>query len=231
MGKLYQWKPDMIRFMKDSATYTGAYQKMADAIDHLLPKGGTVCDVGCGLGHLAVALSQKKYAVTAVDVSTRATEHLKNSEYLTVKNTDIFLDAPGKPYDSMVFCMFGSAEEILNIAKKQCRGTVVVIRRHRRGARFSLDKHREGCHTFSNLREELEEKGVKYGEFSLDLEMGQPLESDEDAVQFFRTYSRDDHPEAIQFADIAERLVAEPTGNYKWYLPVKNHFGVLFFQI
>ncbi|MFI3313234.1 MAG: methyltransferase domain-containing protein [Eubacteriales bacterium] len=231
MGKMYQWHPEMIRFMNDSAHYTRAYEKMAEAIAPYLLAGGTVCDAGCGLGHLGLALSHKGFAVTAVDISDRATAGLKNTKYFTVENRDIFSALPEKSYDSMVFCMFGSGDEILEIAQKQCRGTVVVLRRHRRESRFSLESHKAGCHSFLNLAEELDSRGIQYDQFSLSLEMGQPLKSDEDAVKFFQTYSRDDHPESITFSKISHRLQPESSGKFKWYLPVENQFGVLIFHI
>lgn len=231
MGKMYQWHPDMIRFMADSATYTKAYEKMAEAIAPHLPAGGTVCDAGCGLGHLAQALSRRQFHVTAVDITENATAGLVKSEYLTVENRDIFRTFPEKPYDSMVFCMFGSGAEILEIAQKQCHGTVVVLRRHRRESRFSLGSHKAGCHSFANLATELAERGIAFNQFSMTLEMGQPLKSDEDAVKFFQTYSRDDHPESITFEKIFSRLQREKTGKFKWYLPVENRFGVLIFHL
>ncbi len=40
---------------------------------------------------------------------------------------DVLAYTPPEPFDAMVFCFFGSMEEIVAAARRQCRGTVLAI--------------------------------------------------------------------------------------------------------
>ena len=51
--------------------------------------------------------------------------------------TDILAYTPAEKFDAMVFCFFGSMEEILAAALRQCRGTVLAVVRDDVCHRFS----------------------------------------------------------------------------------------------
>lgn len=75
----------------------------------------------------------------------------------------------------------------------------------------------------------LKEKGILYQSRVLELDMGQPFRSLEDAAVFFRTHSRDDPaeltPEALQ-----SRLQRRDDPEFPWYFPVNEPIGLLWFQ-
>ena len=50
---------------------------------------------------------------------------------------DVLAYTPPVPFDAMVFCFFGSMEEILAAALRQCRGTVLAVVRDDVCHRFS----------------------------------------------------------------------------------------------
>ena len=81
----------------------------------------------------------------------------------------------------------------------------------------------------AELCRELEEKGIPYQSRVLELDMGQPFRSLEDAAVFFRTHSRDDPaeltPEALQ-----SRLQRRDDPEFPWYFPVNEPIGLLWFQ-
>lgn len=232
MGKMYHWQPDMIRFMRQSETRTGASRALAARLLAHLPQDGHICDAGCGLGYLSLALAPHVRRVTAADISSAALEGLGEAApgNVTVFCGDLFAQPAEKPYDAMIFNLFGSAEEIRALSKNLCRGPALVVRRNRRRARFSVGEHDAGCFTFDRLCADLERMGVPYHEEVFELEMGQPFRSEADAVTFFQLYSRDPAPQRIGWADIRDRLVPDPAGEYAWYLPVRNSMGLVVFD-
>ena len=82
---------------------------------------------------------------------------------------------------------------------------------------------------FEELCRALKEKGIPYQSRVLELDMGQPFRSLEDAAVFFRTHSRDDPaeltPEALQ-----SRLQRRDDPEFPWYFPVNEPIGLLWFQ-
>lgn len=225
---MYRWTPETVQYMKDASEYAGYHRELAGQIVPYLTKESSVCDAGCGLGYLAVELAPFAGQVTAVDISAEALRVLEEKKIpnVTVRCGDITALLPEKPYDAMVFCFFGSMEEVLAVAAKQCRGDVFVITRNYEEHRFSrgrIPKSRE--HGLSRFREVLEERGVSFEERTLELEFGQPFRSREDAWRFFERYSRDGVSEAV----LQERLVAG-RGEFPWYLPQRRKLGWLRFS-
>ncbi len=135
------WTPEGMAFLQDAMACCGYYPALARRIAPYLPKQAHVCDAGCGLGGLSVALLPYCRHVTAVDRAAAPLENLRqragHDPRLTVRQGDIRCLPPETPYDAMVFCLFGDVEEALTVARQQCRGTVLLIRReaHRRRTR------------------------------------------------------------------------------------------------
>ena len=106
---------------------------VAELLPYLSPQD-RVCDAGCGLGFLSLALAPHVRHVTAADCDAQALSVLKEElaarhiENVTPLCTDIFTDRPAEPYDAMVFCFFGSMDEILSVARSRCRGTVIAVK-------------------------------------------------------------------------------------------------------
>ena len=90
----------------------------------------------------------------------------------------------------MVFCLFGGTDEILDIAARQCGGTALVVRRDFRQHQFSSGVRMAG-HTAADMEQELRRRGLTCTLRRFTLEFGQPFRSVEDALAFFRLYSRD----------------------------------------
>ena len=108
---------------------------------------------------------------------------------LTVRQGDIRCLPPETPYDAMVFCLFGDVEEALTVARQQCRGTVLLIRRDYAYHRFSTGRVPVGF-TAADSEDTLRHLGLSYRMERFSLEFGQPLRSLEDARRFFRLYDR-----------------------------------------
>ena len=142
------WTPEGMAFLQDAMACCGYYPALARRIAPYLPKQAHVCDAGCGLGGLSVALLPYCRHVTAVDRAAAPLEDLRqragHDPRLTVRQGDIRCLPPETPYDAMVFCLFGDVEEALTVARQQCRGTVLLICWRWRGRpwrRRSMEKH------------------------------------------------------------------------------------------
>ena len=191
---------------------------------YLVPEGDSLALVADGMGgHRA--------GEVASSMAAEAIRHLEAQPLppnVEPRRCDVLADTPDEPYDAMVFCFFGRTDEILSAARRQCTGTVAVLKRCGRDHRFSRGKDhpRQG---FEELCRELEEKGIPYQSRVLELDMGQPFRSLEDAAVFFRTHSRDDPaeltPEALQ-----SRLQRRDDPEFPWYFPVNEPIGLLWFQ-
>ena len=214
------WTPEGMAFLQDAMACCGYYPALARRIAPYLPKQAHVCDAGCGLGGLSVALLPYCRHVTAVDRAAAPLENLRqragHDPRLTVRQGDIRCLPPETPYDAMVFCLFGGTEETLAIAARQCGGTALVVRRDFRRHQFSSGVRMAG-HTAADMERELQRRGLTYTARRFTLEFGQPFLSLDDAQTFFRLYSRDGAVPSRQ--ELAQRLELSAWADYPLYLP------------
>ena len=92
---------------------------------------------------MSLALAPYCRAVVAADLSAEAIRHLEAQPLppnVEPRRCDVLADTPDEPYDAMVFCFFGRTDEILSAARRQCTGTVAVLKRCGRDHRFSRGK-------------------------------------------------------------------------------------------
>lgn len=119
-----RWTDESIAFLRDAAAMNRYYETIAERIAPQLPENAHICDAGCGIGELSLALKPYCHHVTAVDADALAIKTLKAHliEGVTARCGDVEALTPKEPYDAMVFCLFGRTQDTLRIAKKQCCG-------------------------------------------------------------------------------------------------------------
>ena len=76
---MVEWTQEAIRFRMDAAERVGFDETIAAQILPHLPPNAHVCDAGCGLGYLSLALSRGCASVTAVDTSAAALAALREN--------------------------------------------------------------------------------------------------------------------------------------------------------
>ena len=217
-----------------AANEPGTYhQQLADILAPKLTGCRTLCDAGCGLGSLSAALSPYFDAITAADVSDAALDVLRetirtqNLTNITPLPCDLLQSTDRTRYDGMVFCFFGSLAEILPVARRQCAKTVIIIKKNYDLHRFSLTEQPIRGETAPAACETLRKLGVPFEFDAQELEHGQPFASLDEAVRFFRIYSRDETPGAITPEAVLPRLLRTDNAQYPYYLPQTKRLGIL----
>lgn len=228
-----RWTPDTIRFMLDAAERSDYYQTIAKRASAYFPPGAHVCDAGCGLGILSLALLPYCRRVTAIDVNPAPLDVLRarladrRRERLEIVCGNMLTLRRGERYDAMVFCLFGSMEEILEIASVQCAGPVIAVKRDYLGHRVLSGGPSAGHDVAERAEGLLRRLGIPCRTERFTLEMGQPFHSLKDAECFFRAYDQEHPPD---FDAFCRRLVPGPAPEYPYYLPVRKPLCLLAFQ-
>lgn len=229
---MYQWRPEMVTFMKEASAYNQFHEIYAKHI-HKYQKGEThICDAGCGLGYLSLALAKYYSQVTAVDIASRPLEVLRENisvqaiHQIEVIEGDLKTYCPPKPFEAMVFCFYGSLDEVLSLAKKQCSGQIYIIKRNWTHHRFSLENKEIERFTHDESKAYLQMRKIPFQEELIEVEMGQPFRDFESAINFFKLYSRVELSEEDLIKTLSSKLVENGSGEYPLYLPMKRTVGL-----
>lgn len=227
---MYEWTADMVRFMRDASEQNEYHAALAVKIAAYLPEDAHVCDAGCGLGYLSLALAPYARRVTAADIAPHALRVLKeNTGRLGIRNIcavcgDIAAIPPEEPYDAMIFCFFASVKEALRLASTQCKGPVIFVKRDWAGHRIS-PQAADTRHTATQAEMELTAHNIPFHTERFTLCMDQPLRSLEDAAAFFRAYGKG-VPEPAR-GELTARLVKREHGEFPYCYPLENRLGML----
>ena len=62
------WTEESIAFLRDAAAINRYYETIAERIAPQLPENAHICDAGCGIGELSLALKPYCHHVTAVEL-------------------------------------------------------------------------------------------------------------------------------------------------------------------
>lgn len=229
---MFNWTPDAVRFMADACRRTDFYDKLTDLLLPYLMPADRICDVGCGLGYLSLALSPHAAHVTAAERDPLALSVLRDElsvrriSNVTPLCTDVLAYTPPEKFDTMVFCFFGSMEEIVQTASRQCRGTVLAVVRDDTCHRFSGAPRQPGRHSFAQACSVLDSRGMPYAARRGALDFPQPFRNLEDACAFLALYGGGASTEN----DLRTRLVSTGDPDFPWQLPGVRRFGIIVFS-
>ena len=226
---MFIWTEESAAFWEDSARYTHSYDLLTDrAAAHLAP-GGTIFEGGCGLGHLSLALAQRGYDVTAMDLSPLPLRFLRRSARrsgtdIRIREGDAFALPAEEIYDTGVFCFFGSVADTLSWAKAHCRDRLILFKKNWDTHRFTRDPEAIRKFTYPLTLEELDKLGVPYETETFAVDMGQPFRSLPDAVRFFRLY---DPQGAMTEGEVRARLTETDDPAFPLYLSALRPVGMI----
>lgn len=230
---MFNWSPDAVRFMADACRRTDFHEKLTGLLLPHLAGASTVCDAGCGLGYLSLSLAPRFARVTAAERDERALSVLRDElAARQISNvvplcTDVLTYIPPERFDAMVFCFFGSMEEILDAAGRQCRGAVAAVVRDDVCHRFSGAPREPGRHSFARACAVLDSRGIPYTAQRGALDFPQPFRTRDDARAFLTLYGGGAYTEE----DLRSRLVSTGDPDFPWQLPGVRRFGIIAFTM
>ena len=76
---MFTWTPEMIRLMQNANARSEYHRQLAAILAPKLAGCRTLCDAGCGLGYLSLALAPYVRRVTAADRSEAALDVLRQN--------------------------------------------------------------------------------------------------------------------------------------------------------
>ena len=234
--KMFRWKPGMVRFMRDASEYGSYHQKLAELFRPRLQSDWCLCDAGCGLGYLSLALAPCVRKVTAVDISSEALQVLRENcqtrdvNNIVIQQDDILTMETQRQYDGMVFCCFGDIEDILAAGKRLCCGTVFAVMPDEKKHRFSPGATAREQNPFQRACVSLRERQIPFEASTLSLEFGQPFHCLTDARRFFELYRREEDRTPLTDDVLMRRLRETGERAYPLYLPYPKPLGFLTFE-
>lgn len=226
---MFKWTQESIAYMDDACCRTDFHRKLTAELQPYLRETDCVCDAGCGLGYLSLSLAPYVGAVTAVERDSQALAVLEREvkargiSNVTAVRDDVLAYRPDTRFDAMVFCFFGSMDEILAAAARCCRGTVLAVVRNDARHRFSGKSRGPGRHSYDTACRILTEKGISFTTRTASLAFDQPFRSLEAARRFFELYGGSE--------DWRARLVETGDPEFPWRLPSRRDFGLITFQM
>ena len=226
---MFKWTQESIAYMDDACRRTDFHRKLTAELQPYLRETDCVCDAGCGLGYLSLSLAPYVGAVTAVERDSQALAVLEREvkargiANVTAVQDDVLAYRPDTRFDAMVFCLFGSMDEILAAAARCCRGTVLAVVRNDARHRFSGKSRGPGRHSYETACRVLTEKGISFTTRTASFAFDQPFRSLEAARRFFELYGGSE--------DWRSRLVETGDPEFPWQLPSRREFGLITFQM
>lgn len=234
---MFCWNAEMIRFLKDAAEYTHFYDTLAEKASRFLSVDTRICDAGCGLGYLSLALARTCAQVTAADVSGEALDVLREKQRISpltnlhIWQGDIFSMPEDIRFDAMLFCFFGEIRNTLLCAKKHCNGKLIYFKKNWDAHRFTLNEKQLENYTLPISCNDLDELHIPYHVETFELEMGQPFRSVSDAAAFFRIYEKGDRQRDINERDVEGLLIPSDSEEFPYYLPSKGSVGIIVLDV
>ena len=204
---MWRWKKQMIHYMRVASEESNYYQKLAEIISPYLGDEDIICDAGCGLGQLSEALSP--YVKHIVE------KEIKN---VTPKQGDIHNYTPKEKFDSIIFSMFGSAEESIAIANRCCAGKMILIMRLDRTHKFSLENLKKPASDFDKLKSLLNKNLIPYESKMFELSLDQPFKNLQEAKEFFSLYGKIDNEDKITEDFLLSRVKEQDNDQYPYLL-------------
>ncbi len=228
---MFEWSAERIRFLVDASEYAPFNDLLAERACAYLSPDMHVCDMGCGLGYLSLALAKRVRQVSAVDCSQAALAVLREKLLEgQVANVDVYnsdaLTLPPLHCDAMVCCFFGSTNELLELMRRQGVQKALLFKKNWATHRFTPKEAPLERYTFLKTLAELDALGVLYKSESFPAELGQPLRSLEEAAVFLRLNSRD-QTETLTKEELLKRLTPTGRTDFPYYLSAKRPVGLI----
>lgn len=233
MVRMWQWKKEMIYYMKNASQESKYYEQLAEIISPYLGVEDLCCDAGCGLGQLSIAISPYVKEVFAFDINQDALgvleENMKKHKIpnITPKQVDIFSYHPKEKFDSMIFCMCGNVRKIISTAERSCQGKLIIIKRIDQIHKFAIKNKEKSVGDFSFLEKVLAESSIPYHSETFTLHLDQPFKNLKEAKEFFILYGKAENESEISEDFLQSRVKKQNDNQYPYILTNSRNLGLI----
>lgn len=227
---LTNWTPERIRRMQEADACTGFGRQMAALLRDDLPIGGTLCDLGCGLGLADLALARDMAEITCIDRSETAIEALRQeAAQRGIGNLQaVCADAEeaAGTYDAVTALFFGGAEVYDRFFPLARQVFLLAVNRSCIGT-FGPEARKTAKNIdLAQVLADLDARGLSCTLRECSLEFGQPFRTLSDAADFLR-----DNTAPMDDAEVSDYLQThlQETGreDFPYYLPHRKEFGLI----
>lgn len=215
----YRWTEQTIRWYCDAAVYTGFFHHLAGLLQEYLPQEETVCDLGCGIGCLALELAALGYRTTAVDHDRMATQWLQGvcRQRAGPRPSVLCRDwndlGPGPRWDNIIMVNAGRTAEETMLFRRLCAKRLLLVNRTHKNSHVRADGGASARR--HEIRRDYGTDCLAHRTFSM--EFGQPFTSMEEARAYVSEMS-----EGQGTAEVLSGLVATGDAAFPLYLPYRK---------
>lgn len=226
----FLWDKQSIDWFIEASAYGTYHNELAAIIAPHLRPVYTLCDLGCGLGGLDIALAGHVHAITAIDLDRNVTRHLRrHARLLDIRNLHVLcgdaLALRGR-FDVLLMSFFGKSGRCMDEYAALCeRKLIRIVNAENNGSLYPPNHRHTKKDTVPVVEAELRKSGYRYLLLTPEIEFGQPLRSLEDGKRFVLHHAPDaSEKEAILF--LAEHAVPTGRADFPLYLPNRKKLGV-----
>jgi SAM-dependent methyltransferase len=226
------WGERAARWFVNASEYTGYHRELADILLAFMQPGGTLCDLGCGIGLIDFALADHLKQITCVDISAEALEILEaEAARRRIGNiTALRADAAtleGQWDDGLMLFFHGTlTDNIAHFLRLFRRRLFYIVHADPIDPQRDHRPERTKCSSVSAIQGDLDRQRINYQLFHHALEYGQPFGSLEEAIDFTRAYRLCPQGKEEGFLKARLRPAQKTREGYQYYLPHTKRFGM-----
>jgi SAM-dependent methyltransferase len=228
---MYQWSDQRIEWYQRAVAYHRFDRALADAVAPALRREETVCDLGCGTGYLAMELARRGFAVTAFDQNDQTVAYLRAEALrrglgtLTVEQGSWF-DLPHQPrWDTVVMVFAGHLDIDLPLFLSLCRRQLILVLKDGDQSHVQADGVSPILHV-TPRQVEAQLDGFRWHSRALTTQFGQPLRSEEEALEYLRAF----HADTETAESALHRLERTDDPDYPLHLPNEKRMALYFIE-
>ena len=223
----FTWTQERIRWYLDASARTDFHARLADYIRPYLRPEDHLCDLGCGLGRVSLALAGEVAKVTCVDVDPQVLavleEDAANRGIRNLRTRACGAAELQESFDVGLMVYFGTPFSLMEACLHKARRILIRVMDQPGRDRPLQSRPRE---TPAEVCRALGERGYAVERLQATLAFHQPLRSRAEGAAFLACSYPQATPQEIQ-AVLEERLEETGDGEFPYRLPKTRRLEIL----